>query len=146
WSNQGTITAAASLVSLRGQFTRPGLGDFRRDAASTVTLDSGGTLTGDLTLDDTTGSFLLSGGEIRYGHVRTAGSAALVATNQGGTLRGVTLDGTLSLPRSTSGATAFTIEEGFTLNSTLPVGGTDASGNYAASVFIRGSQAIGGTG
>ncbi len=94
WSNAGTVTSTNATVNLGGTFTLAGLGTFSR-AGGSVNLT--GTLTNmgqTLALTATTGSWNLIGGTIDGGTVTATGSARLLASDQGGTLKdGVTLSG-----------------------------------------------------
>jgi hypothetical protein len=98
WSNSGTIsTDATSTLNVGGSFTTAGLGTFTR---------SGGVinLTGALNNAGATfrvgaaplpGSWVLTtSGTVSGGTVQAATGSALVAVGPGGTLAGVTLDGT----------------------------------------------------
>jgi hypothetical protein len=158
WSNQGTLSlAAGSKVNLGGLVTTDQwaalMPQLQADGVSQITFC--GTLDntaadnpvsgGILALDASTGPLYLSGGEIYGGTITTSGDDNLVATTQGGTLNGVTLDGTLDITQS-QGATV-TVENGLVLNGTIELGGaagTSDSGvlNFSGSV----AQAVGGTG
>ena len=121
WSNAGAIGVAGSKVNLGGSFTQAGLGDFTRDAASTVNLT--GKLTGDLALDDNTGSWsLTSSGTLSGGAFSAAGSATLTAT--GGTLNAETLNSPIDINANNPGVW---ITGGLTLNTTLDVGSADGT-------------------
>src|SRR5207248_3312676 len=145
FANLGRITATDSEVNLKGTLTQAGLGYFVR-TRGIVKVVTGGTVVGDVTLDDTTGPWQLAGGEIRYGHVRTSGSGVLTASALGGTLRGVTLDGTLTMPRPTSGTATFVVQEGLTLNSTLQLGDPTGTTFFTSVQFGTGAQTLDGTG
>ena len=75
WTNSGTVSATSSTVNLGGSITQASLGgtNFSRDAGSTINLT--GTLTGNLTLDNTTGSWNLRGGSLKSGTFTANGSA-----------------------------------------------------------------------
>ena len=102
---------------------------------------------GVLALDAATGPLNLSGGEIYQGTVTTSGDDDLVATSAGGTLNGVTLDGTLDMPQyqSNSGDDVAYVVNGLTLNGTIELGE-----DSPADLFWRAgdnvAQTIGGTG
>src|SRR5205085_9185776 len=145
FTNLGRITVTDTEVHLKGTLTQASLGYFVR-TRGVVKVFTNGTVVGDVTLDDTTGPWVLSGGEIRYGHVRTSGSGVLAASALGGTLRGVTLDGTLTMPKPTSGTTAFTVQEGLTLNSTLQMGDPTGTTFFTSVQFGTGAQTLDGTG
>src|SRR5207249_11447656 len=74
FTNLGRVTVTDTEVNLKGTLTQAGLGYFVR-TRGVVKVATNGTVVGDVNLDDTTGPWVLSGGEIRYGHVRTGGSA-----------------------------------------------------------------------
>jgi hypothetical protein len=70
----------------------------------------------------------LSGGTLAGGPISMTNGATLVGTNhsgQGGTLAGVTLDGTLDL--ATNNAANVTVTGGLTLNGTIAIGNATAS-------------------
>ncbi|HVK08053.1 MAG TPA: LamG-like jellyroll fold domain-containing protein, partial [Gemmataceae bacterium] len=137
WTNAGVIESTGGTLELHGRFTQAAMGDFRRDAASTVNFGTGARLTGGLTLDDTTGSWRLLGGEITGGTIRTFGSARLVGTGNYTTLRGVTLEGRIDLQAASA---SISIEEGLTLNTTLDIANNSV-------VYVRGgTQTFAGTG
>ncbi len=163
WTNSGTIAATTGGVGyLEGSFTDPGAVSV--DATSriyldgTVSVDSGssfagagavnlrGTLdnTGEtLTLNDPGLAFMLDGGAIDGGTVETTGGAALVATNPGGTLAGVTLDGTLDM---TVAYPTLDVTGGLTLDDgTIDLGSQVAGGTFGTLTF-QGAQTLGGSG
>ena len=76
---------------------------------------------GSLALGPTTGNLTLDGGTIDQGTVTTSGANDLVATGTGGTLYGVTLDGTLDMSQS-YGATVNVLDS-LTLNGLIELGG-----------------------
>src|ERR1043166_2330790 len=135
WSNNGTIRATNGTVNLGGSFTQAGLGVFNR-TGGTVNLI--GTLSGGLTLDAATGSWLVSG-TINGGTVTATGGAQLVAN--GGTLSGVTLGSDVSIGNSNSLAIA---------NGLAFVGGAaitlNSSGSPSTLYVGAGIQTISGTG
>jgi hypothetical protein len=108
---------------------------------------SGGTLA----LDASTGPLYLDGGRIYQGTITTSGGDDLVAAtaysyiSYGGTLDGVTLDGTLDMTQ-VQGAGADVIN-GLTLNGTIELGGAS---NSAELIFDDagddGAETLGGTG
>src|SRR5262249_46820139 len=78
-------------------FTLAQLGTYTRTSGNinlNGTLNNSGTT---LALDNTTGPWNLLGGTVQSGTVSTSGTGKLVATTSGGTLNGVTLNGTLDL-------------------------------------------------
>ncbi len=146
WSNTGTISSTSSTVILSGTFTQAGLGNFSRDAASTVNLD--GTLNGGLTLNDTLGAWnLTASGVINGGTYSVAnGSAAstkLIA-NQG-TLTNVTLNSAIDL--TTNSAARVFINGDLTLNTTLAVGDPN-NASKSGTIFFKnaGAHNLNGTG
>jgi hypothetical protein len=93
YANGGSISASNSTVNLEGSLTLAQLGSFDRSGGTVNlkgTLDNTG---GTLALDAATGSWNLAGGTIQGGTVSATGGAKLVATNLGGTLTDVTLQG-----------------------------------------------------
>ena len=164
WSNTGTIAIAnGATVKLGGVFTTdayesnfhsPGISlDLAKDTVYlSGTLDnsaadnpvSGGTLT----LDSSTGPLNLSGGEIYEGTIATTGSDDLVATDRGGTLAGVTLNGNFDMTENYD--VHATVEGGLILNGTIEVGGNSDTYDYATLDFgskdDNTPQTIAGTG
>ena len=138
WVNAGTVVSTGGTVELRGLITQANLGDFRRDAATTVNF--AGTLTGGLTLDDTTGSWRCIGGEIQgddpHFRVRPA--------HRDRHLRhpaGVTWKAGSTWPRRPPASPSKRIDP----HTTLQVG--DPAGATFTTVNVRGrTQTIGGTG
>ncbi|HQU41211.1 MAG TPA: LamG domain-containing protein, partial [Pirellulales bacterium] len=145
WTNTGTITVTGSTVNLGGSFTQAGLGTFTPDSASTVNLT--GTLSGNLALTSSTGSWNLLGGTLAVdgggnGTLTTSGGAVLIATTSRGNLSGgYTLDGTLDM-QSIYGA-ALTVSGGLTLNTTLNIG--NAAGNTYGVLIFNGDQSLAAT-
>jgi urease beta subunit len=93
WSNSGLISETDSTLNLGSSFSTADLGNYSRSGGTinlTGTLNNSGST---LALDDATGSWNLAGGTIQGGTVSATGSAKLVATNLGGTLADVTLQG-----------------------------------------------------
>jgi Ca2+-binding RTX toxin-like protein len=143
WTNLGTIATTGGLVEFFGQFTQAKIGHFTRTGAGRVIIGAAATLTGDLTLDDSTGSWQLGGAEWRFGTLRTSGSAKLTASDStSNILRRVILDGELDLYSAQS---TVLVEEGLTLNTTLRIG--DPAGAFRSILSFRtGTQTLGGTG
>ena len=156
WSNQGTLSISKdSTVNLGGVITTDALnslvaeGLVGPDITLTGVLDnsladnpiSGGVLA----LGPATGYLTLAGGSIDQGTVTTSGGNDLVATGTGGTLDGVTLDGTLDMTQFY--AATISVLDGLTVNGLIELGGA----NYPAYLTLGGdndnvAQAIGGTG
>ena len=115
WTNSGTFSEISSTLNLGGAFKTSTLGAVNRSGGS---VNITGTLTNDgiLTLDDTSGSWNLTGGKIVGGRISTAGSAVLAATAAHGTLDGVTIAGELDVIASQATAA---ITGGMTLDSGL---------------------------
>jgi YD repeat-containing protein len=106
---------------------------------------SGGTLTVASTLDSTN-AVTLEGGTLT--HAIVTPDTTITSTPSGGTLNGVTLNGTLDMTQN-SGAQV-TVINGLTLNSTIELGGASGTSNYA-SLFFGSSgdgfaQTVSGTG
>ena len=165
WTNSGTIEATnGSYVELFGSFTDNGpifvdstsnidLGDgfgesFSIDSgasfAGTGTIVAGGILdnTGrTLTLDDAALKFVLNGLTIDRGIVQTMGGAVLAVNSNGGTLDGVTIDGTLLM---TTNFANLTVIGGLTLNGTILLG--SVAPPLSAELNFEGEQTLSGTG
>ncbi len=164
WSSPGTIVFSGDCaVDLGGVFTADTFRSLVADqlaagqSLADDTLDLTGTLDGSLAdnpvtagvvdLDGSTGPIYLFGGRIYQADV--TGSDDLVATPTGGTLDGMTLDGTLDMTRYAI-ATADVIDN-LTLNGTIDLGGAGGTVNNATLDFGSGStdtspETMGGTG
>ena len=148
WTNDGTFTiGAGATVYLGGVFTTDeyagnfadrgvmvGLAD--DTVYLTGTMDNSAAdnpnTQGTLALSPSTGPLYLSGGEIYQGQVTTDGGDNLVATYSGGTLDGVTTDGTPE--QLTLSVLHGTLTLGTTTNLTV-------TGNGTASLVVSGSLA-----
>ena len=138
WTNSGSIDETASTVNLGGTFKTSQLGTL---SGSGGTFNLTGTLTNDAPLalngSTITPSYLLRGGTILGGTVTTTAGASLTATQQGGTLDGVTFDGRLIVGQVIN--TYINVADGLTLsNSTVTVQGN-------GTLRFMGSQTLGGT-
>ena len=138
FTNDGTMEATdAGVLDLSGSFSAANLGVVQAAGGSvniTGLINNTGST---LALNNTTGTWNLSGGTINGGAISTSGTATLVA--QGGTLIGVTLNSDLSVENS------LTIEGGLTLNNaTLTLGGL-ATSDFGQMIFL-GTQTLSGTG
>jgi hypothetical protein len=102
WVNQGTIQVSSnSTLNLGGNFSTTGMGNLTSAGARVNfagILDNQGA---SLVLNNSTGSWNISGGTIVGGTVTTIEGAALLPTIQGGTLNGVWLQTDLSIPNNT---------------------------------------------
>ena len=135
------ITANLTAVDLGGTFTTAGLGTFNH-VGGTVTLDGLLINTGStLTLNATTGSWLLNGGTIRGGTLAVTGGAQLILPfDDDGTLDGVTLDTSLTISND---YTLYVTTNGVVLNNTTIT--LTSSNNYTDLEFTGGGT-LGGTG
>jgi hypothetical protein len=130
WSNSGTITANASPVYLGGNFTFASLGTLNSVGNGGIDLTGVLDLTGQtLTLNASTGPWHLKGGTIKNGTLsagtKAGGGSYLLATNSGGTLDGVTVNGDIDLSPVYGGY--LRVLNTLTLNGTLYVGAADGS-------------------
>jgi hypothetical protein len=140
WTNSGTLSIApGATVNLGDYFTTDELENHFQQLGVNLDLDNHtvnliGTIDnsaadnpitgGTLALNHSTGPLYLSGGVIDQGTITTRGSDDLVATGSGGTLSGVTLDGTLDM----SGTNAVvTVINGLTLDRDLNISGAGDS-------------------
>ncbi len=140
WTNDGRITESSTTVNLGGAFTTSELGILTGNGG---VINFTGTLTNDGTLSlDGSGvspQYSLTGGTIIGGTVATPNGGELVATQSGGLLDGVTLDGTLLVGQILN--TYVEVKDELTLASTATI---NMAGNGALN-FV-GSQSLGGTG
>jgi RHS repeat-associated protein len=137
WTNTSTVRANEATVNLGGTFTLAALGVFERTGG---TVNVVGTLDNDVTnlvLDGDSGSWRLAGGTLRGGTVTTSDGSTLVATNTGGTLDGVTINGELDL---TGADVHATVTNGLILNGTARL-----AGNFSHLLFA-GTQTLAGNG
>ena len=143
-----TVAVNDGTVNLGGTFTLATLGTFTNTDGTvnlTGTLDNTGTT---LTLDGTTGSWNLLGGEILNGTLDETAGASLVMTTSGGTLDGVTVNGGLDVTQAWN--VNLTILNTLTLNGTMSIGAADGStygvvyfGSYeAASAMLAGNASV----
>ena len=101
WTNAGTISVNAATVNLGGTFNATGGIGTWSNTAGTVNVTgtiNAGSGANTLALNNTTGSWNLAGGTINGGTLAVADGKTLNATNTGGTLSGVTVNGDLSFP------------------------------------------------
>jgi hypothetical protein len=137
WTNLRAITVmgANSTLNLGGTFTSAGIGTLNHLSGTiniTGTLNNIGST---LALNNSTGTWNLSGGRINGGIITTAGSAVLNIEQNTNTLNEVTLNGTVTLPSFE----ALNITNGLVLNTAT------LSGNGAL-IFSGGTQSMTGTG
>ncbi len=147
WTNSGAISAAAgSTLNLGGTFTVASLGTIT-SAGATVNLTGTMTNTGNtLTLD---GPWFLKGGIIIGGTVAAMGGGVLTATNSGGTLNGVTLDGTggnnvSPLDMQASAGMFVFVSGGLTLKGAVLRMGNAANTTFGQLFFTGAAQTIDG--
>ena len=151
WANAGTISiASGAVVNLAGTFTTDTFDNLAIAAGATVNVT--GTLDnreadnpqseGTLALGDSTGPLALDGGTILGGDITTDGTNDLVATLAGGTLDGVTLDGTLDITQYAGSFTtekftgaSVTVLNGLTVNGLIELGGASGTSNAGDLVF-----------
>ncbi len=136
WVNHRMLSVTGGTLNLGGTFTPATLGRLRHSDGTvnlTGTLDNTGT---QLTLDDTTGSWVLSG-TIQGGTVTPTGGGHLFISSYGGHLNGVTLNSDVQVVGAN-----LTITNGLTLNGTLTLGNLITTG----SLTFNGTQMLGGTG
>jgi len=161
WSNQGKLSiAAGSTVNVGGVMSTDQFNTLVTElqAGGQVAVGLTGTLDnsaadnpvsgGVLALSASTGPLSLVGGEIYQGDITSIGNNDLLATTQGGTLDGVTLDGTFDMTQF-QGSYADVID-GLTLNGTIELGGAANTPDYADLYFGSSgdnvSQTVSGTG
>jgi RHS repeat-associated protein len=134
WTNAAAISAAGGPIYLGGTWTNSGT---IKSTGGTLNLNGILNNTGStLALNATSGSLNLLGGIIQGGTVNASGGAELVATGNGGTLSGVTLNGPLDL---TANYANLAVTGGLTLNGTASLG-------YQSRLYFNGTQTLGGTG
>ena len=151
WNNLGTIEVRdTSTLTLAGggaaagkPMTQANLGNIVRDPTATIKL-TGITLTGDLNLDDNTGSWILAGGTLQNGAINTSGAAKLIGVAVAGGesyLTNEIINGNFDLTTSNNN---LYVAGGLTINGTLNVG--DAAGTYYTQFNIRDDQTWDGIG
>ena len=142
WTDNGIVSAdSTSTVNLGGTFSVGSSASFTGTGtvAVTGTLDNSGSA---LTLDDSALTFEMGGGEIDGGDIVTTNGAALFGSGFGGTLAGVTLDGTLDMATFNS---SLTVTDGLTLgNGSILIG--NGAGSIYTDLTFQGAQTLGGTG
>ncbi|MCL4177578.1 MAG: Ig-like domain-containing protein [Verrucomicrobia bacterium] len=137
FANTGTIQAQDAVVNLDGNFTLDQLGAFQRNGGtvnlrSVLTLDGGS-----LTLDETTGSWTLTGGTIRGGTLRQMGGARMIfAALPSNTFDGVNVEGDLDLRTSSA---RLLIRNGLTLTGTVLLDNSGAIGFAGVQTLNTGS-------
>jgi len=145
WSNKGTIAVSNGTINLGGSF----------NTASCTITGSDGTINIKGTLNNTGSTFILDGsvgkwnllgGTIVGGTVSSTGGAQLFATQDGGVLKGVTLDAGLVIPVPYYNGWV-QVQDGLTLsqNGKIHLEGSDWS-PYEALLYFPGSQTLTGTG
>jgi hypothetical protein len=139
WNNTGTLFANGGELNLEGNFDQADIGTLI-NSNGTIYVTGTFTNTGTLNLNATSGSWLL-GGTILGGRVITSGGASLLIYGSA-TLNGVTLNGTLDVGNTYTGA-SLAVTNGLILNGSALVG--NAASTYGAIVF-DGSQTLGGNG
>ncbi len=161
WTNKGTITIAnGATVYLGGIFTTDeyesnlqskGVSvDLAQDAVYlSGTMDNSAAdnpvSAGVLALDVSTGPLTLSGGEIYQGTITTSGSDDLVATSSGGTLDGVTLDGSFDNAGTIDlGDSTLNVDGDYTQASTGVLDIGVASSSQYGQLLVSGTAALGG--
>ncbi|HWE97915.1 MAG TPA: dockerin type I domain-containing protein [Tepidisphaeraceae bacterium] len=122
WSNAGTIAVTNSTINLGGNFTQAGLGTFFRTGG---TVELSGILSGGLTLDASTGSWILLNGTLSDGTINQTAGAKLLSSFLGGYFASVTFNGDLDLSQP-SGASV-TIKGISGINGTVYLGSADGS-------------------
>lgn len=142
YMNNATIAMVDSTVRLGGEFMLAQLGSFTRSGGSVVI---NGTLQNapGLTLDATTGSWVLDRfGRIVGGTIDTVDGAQITANGRGGVLEGVTLNGRVTVPASST----VNAVNGMMLDGLVVVSGS--TGSLAASFdFVTNPpQTLDGTG
>jgi len=144
WSSAtGVISNNASVIDLGGTFTTAGLGSVVDVGGGTIAL--AGTLvntSSTLTLNATTGSWILNGGTIQGGTLAATGGVQLILSNSdSGYFAGVTLDTPLTIGND---AQLNVTPNGVVLNNTTIT--LTASNNYTYLYFYPSGGLLGGTG
>jgi len=138
WSGMGAIDVSDGVLELDGSFDTSALSNFTRTGGEVWLTGELNNVGQTLTLDVTTGDWLLRGGKIIGGTVDTADGVRLVATGLS-TLDGVTLSGDLEVGDN---ARVY-VDNGLTLNGTITLLGAY---NKNANLYLRDTQTITGTG
>src|SRR6185503_9208082 len=141
YSSPGTLVIdnnANSTLNLGGTLTSATFGTFTRTGGI---VNITGTITGNLTLNATTGSWNLVGGALQNGILTETAGASLVLTTSGGTLSNMTVNGDLDL--SLVNGSVVTIQNGLVLNGSMLIG--DAANTVASRVDFGFNQGPGVT-
>jgi hypothetical protein len=143
WTNRGTIRVSQGELDLGGTFKIADIGVLERTGGTvkiTGTLDNTGTV---LSLNGTTGPWVLAGGAIHGGHVTFADGASLeFLTGIPGTLDGTILDSDWTIP---DGATV-AVAHGLTVNGVLTLAATNGLSRLLFEFADLAPQTLGGTG
>ncbi len=104
WTNAGSlIVGSTGTLNLGGTLTTSALGSLQGGAGGVINITGAISNTGStLNINDGTGTFNIAGGSITGGVVNISGSARLQATNSGGTLSNVTVNGEVFFGTSAS--------------------------------------------
>src|SRR6185312_5551300 len=149
WDNAGTMQASSGgTLDLGGAFTTAQLGVVQNNGGTVNLMGTLNNTGATLALTAATGSWNLSGGTVQSGTITGTGGAALLLSGAGGTLSGVTVEGTALEgvpPPGTTDYTSATITRGLTLNGTLDLGSGGGAPTYCHLTF-SGTQTLAGSG
>ena len=141
-TNNGSFYSTNSSVTLGGTVTLANLGSFYATNSIVYLTGTYINTNGNLWVNGLGGSwYLQSGGYILGGVVTATNGASLIGN--GGTLDGVTVNGTLDVGNSVDGAD-LTVTNGLVLNGTLLVG--NPTNNWYGAVGFAGTQTLSGNG
>ena len=140
-NNVGTLVESNSTLVFRGSFTTDNLGTINRNNGNIYLSGTLNNTNMTLTLDAASGSWILNHGTVNGGTIATSGGASFIVS--GGTLDGVTINGTLDVGNSINGV-ELSLTNGLVLNGTMLVG--NPTDYLNGSVHFKGSQSVSGSG
>jgi hypothetical protein len=140
WSNGGSITLNNGTANFGGNFTQANVGTVSRTGG---TVNIIGKLSGDLTLDATTGLWNLAGGGTLSGGTLTS-TVGTVQQAGNFTLDNATIAAGTTVQATNGSFTSLFVRNGLTVNGTIDIG--DTAGTFFAVLRPTMTETIGGSG
>jgi RHS repeat-associated protein len=129
-NNLGTMTATNSTVNLTGSFSQADLGTFNRSGG---TVNVTGMIQGNVTLDSSTGSWIIaSGGSLANGTLTQNDGVTAGFAPTGGILENETINGDFNLTLAANGS--LTVLDSLTVTGNLRLG--NSTGTTSAEIFL----------